>query len=75
MNFCVLLSVYVIHQPFSEDLLTVFRDLIQSKIALAYMDESIIPSIDYDTRMKNFQLVLNYIINYVYILLIMYIYY
>jgi len=32
--------------------------------------ELIISSIDYDTGVKNFQLVLNYIINYVYILLI-----
>jgi len=36
----------------------VFRDLIQSKIMLTYMDDIIIPSIDCETGIKNLQIVL-----------------
>jgi hypothetical protein len=56
-RYCIFLSACVTHQPFSKDLL-IFQDLIQNKIVLTYMDNLIIPSINYEAGIENLRVVL-----------------
>jgi len=52
-NFCESFSVCLIDQPFS--IKAFFRNLIRNKVMLAYMDNLIIPSTEYETGIKIFE--------------------